>query len=191
MTDTKEVGEFIRQKIGLLDEESSRSRAMCAKLRRAIGKPPGSVPDVWELTLHGAKDGWLSRNDKPSYAEWAIHTTLTLYALHRQGKSESMNREGFSFANATAELVRKDDNRIDAIRRRFNAVATAMEFTELAYHARGIIQLLKAEDICMDYPRFAQDLVVFQYPGGADKIRLRWGEDFYRVLEKKTGKEDE
>jgi len=189
--DPKKVGDFIRQKIGFLDEESSQSRAMCAKLRRAIGKPPGSVPDIWEITLQGAQDEWQSRNDKPSYAEWAIHTTLTLYALHRQGKTGSMNKEGFTFANAIAELVRKDDNKIDAIRRRFNAVATATEFTELSHHARGIIQLLKAEDLHMDYPRFAQDLVIYQYPGGSDRIRLRWGEDFYRALDKKTGKEDE
>ncbi|MDR0490492.1 MAG: type I-E CRISPR-associated protein Cse2/CasB [Oscillospiraceae bacterium] len=185
------VSGFVRQKIMQLDQDTSNSRALCAKLRRAVGKEPGDVPDIWELTLQHSPEEWDSHTDKPSNEEWAVHTALTLYALHRQGKDKSMNREKVSFAHAVGELVRDDENRFDAIQRRFNAVATAVEFTELAHHARGLIQLLKAEDKGMDYPRFAKDLFYYQYPSGANRIRLRWGEDFFHAMNRQKEKDDE
>jgi len=182
MTDTDSVYKFVQQKIALLDEDSSYSRAMCARLRRAIGKPPGAVPDIWEITLTGMPEQWRSSDDgMVSHAEWAIHTALTLYAIHRQSAEGSVNKKGESFGKAIAQLIRRDSNRLDSVKRRFNAVATATDFTELAHHARGIIQLLKQDNRQpMDYPSFAQDLFWFQMPGGADRVRLRWGEDFYK-----------
>jgi len=191
MTETKAIGDFVRRKIEILNEETPKNQAMCAKLRRAIGKPPGSMPEIWDVTLQGAPDRWQGYDGQASNAEWAVHTALALYALHRQGKLDSMNSDANSFAAATARIILRDEGRSDAIRRRFNAVATAVEFTELAYHARGIIQLLKAEGIPMNYPQFAQDLFLFQNPGGTDRIRLRWGEDFYRVLDYNKGKEED
>jgi hypothetical protein len=43
----------------------------------------------------------------------------------------------------------------------------------------------------MNYPQFSNDLYFFQMDGYKDKIRLRWGEDFYRVLDQKNKKGDE
>ena len=191
VAEKKAIADFVRRKIEMLDEDSPKSQAACAKLRRAIGKLPGATPEIWDVTLQGAPDNWQSSDGQASYAELAVHTALTLYALHHQGKSESMNRGSNSFASAAAHIIIRDEGRLEATRRRFNAVATAMDFTELAYHARGIIQLLKAEGIPMDYPRFARDLLDFQYPGGADKVRLQWGEDFYRVLDYSKRKEED
>ena len=191
MSETKAVADFVRRKIDILNEGTPRSQASCAKLRRAIGKAPGASPEIWDVTLQDAPDRWQSKGGKASFAKWAVHTALTLYALHCQGKLVSMNSDANSFAAATAHIVLRDEGRLEAIRRRFNAVATAVEFTELAHHARGIIQLLKAEDMPMDYPAFAKDLYICQLPGGADGVRLRWGEDFYRVLDSRNRKEEE
>ena len=191
MTDEKAIAAFVRRKIEILDEDSPKSRAACAKLRRAIGKLPGATPEIWDVTLQGAPEGWQIYSGKASYQEWAVHTALTLYALHRQGKLESMNDDEKTFAAAAAQIILNDEGRLEATRRRFNAVATAMDFTELAYHARGIVQMLKAEGIRMDYPRFASDLFNFQRPGGADKIRLKWGNDFYRMLDYSKRKEND
>ena len=191
---------FVQRKVSQLDEDSLWSRAMLAKLRRGIGKSPGAVPDIWDITLAGAPNEWQSdQYGAPSYAELAVHTALTLYALHRQGKQKSMSvigkqeEEGrkvlYSFGYATACLIMPDKSNFEAVKRRFDAVATSIDFAELARHARGIIQLLKAKDIPMDYPHFARDLYVFQFDGQDDRIRLRWGEDFYCVFNKETGKD--
>lgn len=191
---------FVQRKIALLDEETSYSRAMCAKLRRAIGKSPGSVPEIWELTLSDMPEEWQSRYGKPGFAEKAVHTALTLYSLHRQGKGRSMSvgektadgkEDGDSFGAAVARLIERDDSRFEAVKRRFNAAATATEFTELAHHIRGLVQLLKSEDVVINYPRFACDLYFFQMDEHVDRVRLRWGEDFYRILDKKNKKGEE
>lgn len=183
MTNADSIYSFIVRKIKILDNDEPYSRAMCAKLRRAIGKHPGATPDIWEITMGEAPDNWSSHKGKPTLEEWAVHTTLSLYALHRQGKNRSMNQQGQSLGTAIGQLAR-DENKLKPIQRRFSSMATSTEFTELAYHARGLVQLLKAEDIPMDYPSFAKDLFWFQIPGYADPIRLRWGEDFYKTINK-------
>ena len=196
-----DVSGFVRWKVNLLDQETAWSRAMCAKLRGATGKHPSETPEVWELTFLDAPEEWFSRNGIPSREENAIHVSLTLYALHRQGKNRSMSvsgrtdegkEMGDSFGAATGKLVAPDRGNVDAIKRRFDSVATASEFYELAYHARSIIKLLKAGDLVMDYPRFAADLVSFQLPSRSGAVKLRWGEDFYRVLSRhEIGKDEE
>jgi CRISPR system Cascade subunit CasB len=158
-----QLKEFIFYKIRQLDRKNdSYSKAASARLRRAVGKSPGESPDVWDITLQGAPEGRVEQE--------VIHTVLTLYALHSQGKEESMNDDKTGFGAAIAKLV--EPNNEVAIRRRFNAVSTAMEFSEIAHHARGLIQLLKAKNIKMDYVRFASDLFYFQNLESRNRVRL-------------------
>lgn len=163
---------------------------MLAKLRRGVGKAPGSVPEIWEITIGGSPDDWQSKGGQPSKEETAVHAALTLYAVHQQSSSEPMSVSGKdengknigpSLGGAVAKLIRQDRSNEQAVTRRFNAVATASSFEELAHHARGLIQLLKAKGIPMDYPRFAQDLFYYQFPDRANEVRLSWGEDFYGI----------
>ena len=175
------VKKFVRHRIKLLDDNTPYSNAACAKLRRAVGKPRENCPDIWEITLLGAPEG-----DKEGIA---IHTSITLYALHVQSKEDSMCDEETGFGAAIAKLLTKDNE--SAIKRRFNAVATSQDFSELAHHARGLVQLLKANGIKMDYGRFAEDLFYFQIPKTAGSIRLKWGEDFYNgEYYKEKGEDD-
>lgn len=45
---------------------------------------------------------------------------------------------------------------------------------------RGMVQLLRSQDIPLDYPALAEDLFWFQIPSQRAKVCLRWGQDFYR-----------
>lgn len=178
-----------QQKIERLLTEGPWSRAMLAKLRRGIGKQPGELPELFEILFINMPEEFYGQGGRPSYAEWAIYTSLTLFALHQQGKDRPMSvgevidgkRTGNSLGAAVGTLVKQDRKREPAIKRRFDAVLTANEFTEFAHHARGLIQLLKAGDIRLDYPRFAEDLYRYQFDENRNRIRLRWGEDYYRV----------
>jgi len=185
------IQRLTQAKVGRLLEENSWSRAMLAKLRRGIGKQPGELPELFEVFLEGMPEEMYGKDGKPSYAEWAIYTALTLFALHQQGKDRPMsvasnpedNVIGNSLGAAVGHLVRRDKEREPAIRKRFDAVATANEFAELAHHARGLVQLLRAEDIPLDYPRFAEELYWYQFDEVRNRIRLRWGEDYYRIVQ--------
>lgn len=194
-----QIRKITQQKVERLLTESPWSRAMLAKLRRGIGKQPGELPELFEVLLADMPEDHYSKGDKPSYSEWAIYTALTLFALHQQGKDHPMSvggktenkNTGNSLGAAVGFLVKqeRDRDREPAIKRRFDAVATANEFTEFAHHARGIIQLLRAGDITLDYPRLAEDLYWYQFDEARNRIRLRWGEDYYRITQVNTEKE--
>jgi CRISPR system Cascade subunit CasB len=198
MDEKKSIASFVRGKIELLNQDTSWSKATLAKLRRGIGKEPGSVSDIWEITLGNLQENWQSKDGKPTFAENAIHTALTLFALHQQGKTKLMcvsgkdeegKWTGNSLGRAVRKLIHPEKNNEQAIKRRFDAVATSESFTELTHHARGLIQLLKSEDIPLDYPMFADDLYNYQFTDGANRIRLKWGQDYYHRNEKTIEKE--
>ena len=78
-----------------------------------------------------------------------------------------------------------------AVQRRFNAFATAKEMPECLHHLRGLVQLLRSKGIGLDYVELAGDLYEFQTPEGAAKVRLRWGQDFYRTARYPERKDEE
>lgn len=193
-----QIRKLTQKKVERLLAESPWSRAMLAKLRRGIGKQPGDLPELFEIVLRDLSEELYGKGNEPSYSEWAIYTALTLFALHQQGKDHPMsvvgksedNNTGNSLGAAVGYLVKRDRDREPAIKRRFDAVTTANEFTEFAHHARGLIQLLRAEDIALDYPCFAEDLFWYQFDEMRNRVRLRWGEDYYRVAQLNAEKEN-
>ena len=183
----KEASGFVKSKIDGLagNKNESAVRATFAKLRRGIGKAPGSLPDLWDVTLSDLPEALLSLGEEPTYGEWAVHTALTLYALHQQGKDvkkQCMNKEGDSLGTAVRRLLEHDKSNEDAVRRRFHAAAVSDSFERFSWQLRGLIQLLRDKDIPLDYPALTDDLYWFQFPDRRDGIRLKWGQDFYRAV---------
>ena len=194
MTDrSKLVYEHTKSKLNFLlhDLSGGPQKAMLAQLRRGVGRKPGEIPELWGAFLEGLPDALCGSGGNPSRTEWAIYVALTLFAAHQQGRdpsAEPMNREGCRFGSAIAQLI-TDENERERIIRRFNIVATASEMPELAHHLRGAVQLLRGDGIPVDYAELAKDLYWYQAVDYRSNVRLRWGEDFYRQLNK-TGKEE-
>ena len=183
----RQAGGFVKYKISWLTRDGNESitRASLAQLRRGIGKAPGSRPELWEITLAGLPEELLSYTGTPSYGEWAVHTALTLYALHQQGKdrkSECMNEEKQYLGRAARKLIRLDQESENAVTRRFQAVAMSESYERLSWHLRGLIQLFRFKNVTLDYPALATDLYWFQVMEVRDGIRLKWGQDFYRQI---------
>ena len=152
---TQNVGHFVEYRLKRIVNSSSDGavKASLANLRRGIGTTPGDIPELWELFLQDLPEEMLSRNGVPTHAQWAVYITLTLFALHQQGKDlqkESMYRQGNSLGKAVACLIHGEDDKT-RIQRRFNVLATSADIQELAHHLRGIIQLLRSEGIPLDY----------------------------------------
>ena len=180
----EQVSQFVHTRITRLSHtnNSSMLAAALAKLRRGIGKEPGSQPDLWEVTLDELPESLVGTDDRPSYGERAVHTALTLFALHQQGKEikeKCMNEAGATLGGAMRQLIRRKPEREAAIKRRLIATVTSDSFEELAWHLRGLVQLLRDEEITLDYPLLAKELYRYQYPGNRDRIRLQWGRQFY------------
>lgn len=178
-----QVGSYVQQKIYQLSESNNASltRATLARLRRGIGKPPGSLPDLWGEVFLGMGENLAGKGMQPSYAEWAIYLSITLFALHQQSKDikdHPMHLPSQRLGHAVRKLVHsaEDETRV---KRRFDQVVTADSPEEIAHHLRGVIQLLRAQDVPLDYASLASDLYLMQIPEARDGVRLRWGRDYY------------
>ncbi|MEN6584208.1 MAG: type I-E CRISPR-associated protein Cse2/CasB [Armatimonadota bacterium] len=173
---------YMREKIRQLDAQTPWARGMLARLRRGAGKRMEEMPDLLEVTLCDLSDeGEITSVDR------AVHTALTLYALHRQGKDTSMHESGGnSLGRATGYLISSDRSNEASIKHRFDAVITSRDLAELSYHARGLVQLIRAHDIPvkLDYERFASDLFFYSLQDSRTDVQMRWGRDFYSKYSK-------
>ncbi|SNR83761.1 CRISPR-associated protein, Cse2 family [Haloechinothrix alba] len=179
------LGSALERRIEQLQSEylqgAPAARADLARLRRGLGKPAGSVPEIWPLTVGLVPESLVGDDDEPSRAEQAAHATLTLFALHQQSASRPVHRAGYSFGRAVGHLARSDSASTEAVTRRFMAVATAESIDEVLTHVRGLITQIKAAELAMDYSRFAEDVSGLLTPGRQTDVRLAWGRDFYRT----------
>lgn len=181
----RDLGQFVNLRVGALQHRYlagvSSGGADLAQLRHAAGKPVGSVPTVWEITLNGipGSDDWNS--DAPSRNEIAAHIALTLYATHQQSQSDRMHKRGYGVGRS-ARLLAGRSSSDEAAHRRFQVLGTSESVDELTFHARGLIGQLRAASIPLDYGLLADQLVSIQFPEGLNRVRLQWGRDYYRYV---------
>lgn len=169
---TKCINSLIAQK------DTGGGKAMLAELRRGIGKNPGELPELWGIFLNEIPEQLISRNGIPSWAEWAVYLSLTMFALHQQGNDKIVHAEKINLGDAARILADKyDDNGRERVIRRFAPIITAKDMPEFAHHLRGMIQIFSAEGVKLDYIRLANDIFFFQ--SDRKKVQLIWGESFY------------
>lgn len=163
---------------------SPTAGAQLAQLRRALGKPPGTVPDVWGLTLDGIPDD--VRGQAREREELAVHLALTHFATHQQSRQASMHVAERPFAAAVRELADRQaresgtDVHETPAYRRLVALASTSQLATTVTHARGLISQLRAADLGFDYGRYTEDLYWLQVPGQAVRVQRGWGRDFHR-----------
>ena len=151
------------------DLQVSSTKAYLASLRRSVNKNVQLASGVFPVIFSNIPVKYLGKSGELTEAERSIILALQLYALHQQGKEETVNTRFSSKAKkpvdnigaSLSSLRIEDDNQ--AVDRRFNAMITAASFNELANHLRHLIKLLKAKtDTKVDYARLADDLFWFQ-----------------------------
>ena len=182
---TKNAGRLVDRRIGgprglqarYLDNES-RARGELAALRRGASRSPGELPEIWELTRVEVPDG---AGDAPTWEEIAVHTAMTLYAVHQQSRTEHMFSPGVGLGSAARRLIGSPDEENPSARARFNALVTSTTVAELRHHLRGFVSLLRARGFALDHAMLADDVLRFQQPGGAKKVRLAWARQYYSL----------
>jgi len=181
------VGRFVEGRLqrllGGAASGTSATRATLANLRGAVARDVGSVPEVWEITLDGAPGR--ADGDEPTAEETAIHAALTLFAVHQQSRDEPMHRKGVGLGQAVRRLeaqgVAPGAGETSPVRRRFDALATAVSLTEARHHLRGLVDQMSAKWVSLDYAALAEDLFDLQFPQRAAAVRLRWARQYYRI----------
>ena len=188
-----QVAQIVSKKLTQLQTHSNEGslRSTLAQLRRGIGHPPGALPELWGFFLGELPEEMLGTAE-PSRAEWAIYASLTLFALHQQGKdpvSAWMSQTGMGLGRALSKLIQSPEEE-KRITRRFHTLATSSNIAELTHHMRSIVQLLRSSNIPLDYPSLAKDLYWYQNLNAVAGVRLRWGQDFYRRAALETTEQD-
>ena len=184
----KNAGRLVDRRIGgtktwkglqsrYLDNES-RARGELAALRRGASRSPGELPEIWELTRVEVPDG---AGDAPTWEEIAVHTAMTLYAVHQQSRTEHMFSPGVGLGSAARRLIGSPDEENPSARARFNALVTSTTVAELRHHLRGFVSLLRARGFALDHAMLADDVLRFQQPGGAKQVRLTWARQYYSL----------
>ena len=181
---TKNAGRLVDRRIGgprglqtrLDDNKSRRARGELAALRRGVSRSPGELPEIWELTRVEVPDG---AGDAPTWEEIAVHTAMTLYAVHQQSRTEHMFSPGVGLGSAARRLIGSPDEENPSARARFNALVTSTTVAELRHHLRGFVSLLRARGFALDHAMLADDVLRFQQPGGAKQVRLTWARQYY------------
>ncbi|WP_303816385.1 type I-E CRISPR-associated protein Cse2/CasB, partial [Acidaminococcus timonensis] len=192
MNQTELVRKYVKQKVELLRHvlEKSRGKAELALLRRGVGKEPGELPSLWGMLLEQMPEELQGKGKTPSRGEWAVYTALTLYALHQQGQGQSMNQPGMTLGRAIHMLVPAgNQDAEERVLRRFNQMATSSDMVELAQHLRGIIELLRANGIPLDYVDLSGDLYNYQLVDYQNTVRLKWGREYYYVKQQDNKEE--
>lgn len=165
--------------------ETGINRATLARLRQAIGTKPGVVPNIWDSTIGLVPIGLQGRTDDPAPAEFAVHHAITLFAMHCQGKVTQAHRAGISLGVAVRNLSEHHTSEVTkespGVRKRFNALLTAFDVDEAQYHLRGLISLLRAAGLSLDYGRLVTDLTDLWDPLRRDSVRLRWAREYRRA----------
>lgn len=174
-----------------ISQGTSASSANLARLRRAVNEPPGSMPDIWSITLGNLPAQLVGRTDAPSYGETAVHSALALFAIHQQGKGDFMHRSGSGLGSAVRNYIHANDpaegfNENSPILRRFNALTTSDSVDELLWHLRSLITQLRGSAIELDFAELAGNIYDFQFVEARDRIRLRWGRQLYTAPPKTT-----
>ena len=181
------VGDIVRDVAGELIPDLQRGYrkdvasavARLAQLRRGAGKLPADVPELFGLTGADLLYQHQTLSDTEAVrAEAALFVTLTLYALHQQSRPDGdMHRPGLSFGAAVRRLM--GDEIDEPIRKRFSQIGTSSTLLLRAERLRGMVKLLRAESIPLDYAQLARQLYQTQCPGGLTQARDAWSRGFH------------
>jgi len=162
------------------DPDDRNAGADTATLRKGLGREAGSVPELWRYYRVVVPDQVAAAGQiTPDLA--AEHAALTLFALHQQSQRTSMHRNGEHIGAALRKLRRSEQfaGNPDALDRRVGAAATATSVTELVFHLRGLIALLRGQQLPLDYSQLAQDIADWRTPSGQARARRRWGANYF------------
>ncbi|MDI5938533.1 type I-E CRISPR-associated protein Cse2/CasB [Micromonospora sp. PTRAS2] len=180
-------GGYVATRVVVLQEgylrEESFAIAALARLRGVVGREPGEDFTILEQTRVAEKYLGDRLGDDPTHTERAMHTALTLYAVHQQSLRDTpMHQDGIGLGGAVSLLCSDPDSAV-AVRRRFAALGTATSYAAVTTHLRSLIRLLRDHRIALDYGVLAEDLARLQKPWGPAQVRGLWGRDFYRQPE--------
>jgi CRISPR system Cascade subunit CasB len=169
MSDHRSRGEpvearFVSHLMGLV---TAQRRGVLAALRRGLGC------DMPSAEQHRVVAPWLPTDASVRDARpWYL--IASLFAAHPVTATVHGGRRHRSFGVSMAELNRRREGH--GVERRFMSLLDTDE-EELASHLRHAIQLLRTDDVGVDWEQLLRDLRWWSRDDGA--VQQRWAKDFW------------
>lgn len=159
--------------LGSLDAQHPRPRpdrrAILASLRRGLGKPPGTVPDVLKWVYpHLELDPSLSP-ERRAALEDSFFITASLFALHPVSR-----RDGETLGRTLGRLRKGDGS--ESLDKRFEALIQC-ERRALPAHLRQAIRLGQSYGHPVDYRQLCIDIE--QWDGDDRRVQRDWARDYW------------
>ena len=154
----------------------AEDRGALAALRRGLGQPPGTVPDMFRYVVPR-----LPENAYPgSWAEKIYYLVASLFALHPKSAS------GGNLGDHFAALREPDPDKNTALERRFTALLNAHP-DDLPDYLRQAISFLRSKDETpVNWHELMWHLLQMSDPERAAQIRKRWATSFWRTRSRET-----
>lgn len=172
--------------------ESPDAKAGLALLRKVDPTRDDRLLLAWEATFHDPPGELIGHGDRTSLSERVLVTTMHLYAIHQQSKSEPMHVNGTGLGSAIRHLANPNDaeSRERPVMRRYHALTTATRFAETVQHLRGLVSQMRSSGVPLDYAQLALDLYLLDSERTRTRVRLAWARDLTRPT-KQTAEVDE
>ena len=151
-------------------EGLSQDRGALAALRRGLGQPPGTAPDMYPYVVP-----WLG-DDVPRWRENAHYLIASLYAYHPEpGGSGNL---GDQFARARGS--QGDDI---AIERRFSALLSAHP-DDLPFYLRQAVSYLRSKEVPINWHTLLRDVMAWGHPDRY--VQRNWARAFWGRASRQT-----
>ena len=149
----------------------AEDRGALAALRRGLGQPPGTAPDMFRYVVPLLpKDAWPG-----SWTEKTYYLIASLYAMHPASTNEGNLGDHF------AANLDPDPERNAAIERRFTALLTAHPDDLPSYLRQAISFLRSREDKGrVNWHQLMWDVLQLGQPNAATEVQKRWATAFWR-----------
>ena len=144
----------------------------------------------------------------------AIATSLQVYALHQQSKSEAMawmpgrmdatgamseqvNNVGpqnlHSFGHACFEIDGKQDDlgsKVTPILKQLQSMEDFPDFDNIRHRLYSLIRMMRGQSVSLDYNSFARDLYDLQVPNSSSSVFDRWAREYFNAQVNQTNAKD-
>lgn len=144
-------------------ESLGEDRAALAALRRGLGQPPGSVPDMYPYVIP-----FLPQDAAP-WVEEARYLLASLYAMYPQSAASGNMGSHYDRARST-----EGDN--TALERRFTALLGAHP-DDLPFYLRQAVSFLRSKESPVNWQQLYQDLLAWDHPNRY--VQKRWADAFW------------
>ena len=172
--------------------DASEGRATLARLRK-LGTAGGSLfaagselfADLPDLALDPKEEKRVLNTVMAAFRLYARHqqSESVPMAICEQGDEDARNalRRSFGWScwKAGSAAGKRGQDKAPGIKRRLASLETASDFDGIELQLRGLISIVKTEDVPVDYFLLARDLYLLQIPSCRKDVFLRWSRDFY------------